>query len=543
MKVKLSNANFPKTADGRVYHVGVKRGEVGDMNRAQLFARWLDKDAPMFQQTSSRGFFTLTGKYKGEPVSVVGIGMGLPMMDFFVREVRAITDGPLIIIRFGSCGSIGKSKVGDMVVPRGSFSVTRNFDYFLDDGDESVGSPYNLSKVCYADPEICELLQHQLLHHLPSNEIHTGLNASCDSFYSSQGRKDENFTDDNQELFKDIIKKHPEAESLEMETFMLYHLARCSSNAPLISKNKNSNEDNVVNEKRGIKRNLNGEGKENGGKDVTEINSSSKIKNSIRAAALMMVFTDRKTNDIIDPDRVNYLESVGKSLYTLDVDLLKTLNPDIIITQDLCNVCSIDLNTVRRIVKQMNPVPSIVTLNPFSIEVLSPKDVISSINTVGVALGMESESSKVISELRSRIKNARDLANESNRSGRKRARVAFFEWTSPIYLGGHWTPQIIRWSNAISPQDVISENPEILIVCPCGLDLQATKKEYEETLLPSDWWPQLANNASKIALVDGNQMFNRSGPRLVDALEWLVGYINDIPEIIPEKFPWKNLKS
>ncbi|CAG8545736.1 4312_t:CDS:2 [Acaulospora morrowiae] len=250
--------------------------------------------------------------------------------------------------------------------------------------------------------------------------------------------------------------------------------------------------------------------------------------------------------------QVSKLLSEGKDLYTLDIELLKSLKPDVVVTQDLCNVCSIDLNTVRRVVKQMNPEPSVVTLNPMSIE-----DVISSIKTVGIALGMTSESSKVISGLRSRIKNARDLANRSNESGRKPARVAFFEWTSPIYLGGHWTPQIIRWSNAnkevaemgappsvrISPQDVISEKPEILIVCPCGLDLEATKREYEETLLPSDWWSKLADNASKIALVDGNQMFNRSGPRLVDALEWLVGYINDIPEIIPKNFPWQNLKS
>ncbi|CAG8512021.1 21919_t:CDS:2 [Gigaspora rosea] len=275
------------------------------------------------------------------------------------------------------------------------------------------------------------------------------------------------------------------------------------------------------------------------------------------------ILTASKTKFTTSADvdvQVSNLLAEGNSLYTLDIALLKSLRPDIVITQDLCDVCSIDLVTVQRIAKQIDPEPIIVTLNPLSIE-----DVISSISDVGKALEMIEESSRVISMLRSRINHARDLVNQSIASGRKRSKVAFFEWTSPIYLGGHWTPQLIRWSNGIQvladckdgdtaemgappsvrvpPEDIIREKPEILIVCPCGLNLDATRKEYEETLLPSNWWPPLAKYASKIALVDGNQMFNRSGPRLVDALEWLVGYINDIPEVIPKNFPWENLKS
>ncbi|CAG8545748.1 4313_t:CDS:2 [Acaulospora morrowiae] len=330
MKDTFSNANFPKTADGRVYHVGVKQGEVanriitvGDPSRAQKLAEWLDKDFPIFQHSSSRGFFTLTGKYKGVLVSIIAIGMGLPMMDFFVREVRAITDGPLIIIRFGSCGTIGKGHVGEIVVPRGSFSITRNFDYFLDGGDEygyesaenvketesdlkpgrtnkrsNTGEtnlprkrlkkeerPYILSKVVNADSEIYEMLQRQLLLHLPPDEVHTGLNASCDSFYSSQNREDENFTDNNKGLIKSVIDEYPEAESLEMETFMLFHLAKCSTDVPLTRKTQA-----VVKNRMNKNECLN--------------------ENSIRAAALMMVFADRKTNEFVDPSQVDHLESV-----------------------------------------------------------------------------------------------------------------------------------------------------------------------------------------------------------------------------------------
>src|SRR6266498_4317298 len=76
------------------------------------------------------------------------------------------------------------------------------------------------------------------------------------------------------------------------------------------------------------------------------------------------------------------------------------------------------------------------------------QDVINSIGDVGSALEMVNESTLIRSKLLSRIKYARDIASQSHKAGKKRARVAFFEWTSPIYLGGHWTPQIIRWSNA-----------------------------------------------------------------------------------------------
>ncbi|RIB01629.1 nucleoside phosphorylase domain-containing protein [Gigaspora rosea] len=259
MNEKFFNANFPKSADGRVSHIGIKRGEianriitVGDLNRAKLFLKLLDSDTAIFQRQSHRGFLTITGKYKGVPISIVGIGMGLSMMDFFVREARAIIDGTMIIIRIGTSGAIGKSNPGDVIISEGSFAVTRNYDYpifenkmIIQDYEiKTKEQPYNMSKVFYGDKEICNLIRKQLINSgIPNSQVIQGLNASCDSFYSSQGRHDENFEDYNKGLIESIRTKYPEeVESLEMETFMLYYLAKCSTDAPYRSQHKVSNE-------------------------------------------------------------------------------------------------------------------------------------------------------------------------------------------------------------------------------------------------------------------------------------------------------------
>ncbi|GBB94773.1 hypothetical protein RclHR1_02410019 [Rhizophagus clarus] len=276
---------------GRVYHLEVKRGEVanriitvGEHSRAEEFAQCLDKDAPVFRLISKRGFLTITGKYKGVPISIVGIGMGLPMMDFFVREVRSIVDGQLAIIRFGSCGSIGAARIGSVIVQNSAFAITRNYNYFSDTEDlEPVSSdekPYNFSKIFHADPELCKKVELELIKSFGEEHVFTGLNATCDSFYSSQGREDVNFRDYNSNLISSIHDIYPEAISLEMETFMLFHLAKSSTPLPLKDSNsKNTNNSN----------------------------------HSIKAAAAAMVFADRVTNDFISSDKVHDIQKVARN--------------------------------------------------------------------------------------------------------------------------------------------------------------------------------------------------------------------------------------
>ncbi|GAA6056728.1 hypothetical protein JCM3770_005868 [Rhodotorula araucariae] len=235
---KISNANFPMDADGRVYHVSVKAGQVanriitvGDPARLHRFKRFLDAEPKPFEHTSARGYTTVTGRYKGVPVTLLAIGMGVAMVDFFVREVRAVVEGDLVIIRFGSCGSLDPSlPVGSIGVPEQALQISTNYAHWHADITEKP-PPYSFSPPIPADAALQASLVFGLRDSVASSTCEVRslpLHASADCFYSSQGRIDRNFQDDNDTLIDDLLAAHPRCASLEMETAHLLHLSRLS---------------------------------------------------------------------------------------------------------------------------------------------------------------------------------------------------------------------------------------------------------------------------------------------------------------------------
>lgn len=254
------------------------------------------------------------------------------------------------------------------------------------------------------------------------------------------------------------------------------------------------------------------------------------------------------------------------SLYHLDADRLADLRPDVIITQDLCRVCSIDLATVRRIAASLRPTPRIVSLNPTTLE-----GVLDDVLIVGRELGMEPAAQEVVARLRERLYGAQDFVNPYSDG----PSVAMLEWTDPLFVGGHWTPQLIERAGGRSPlnptvpvehagaasgpigvtqrtagrsrqvasAEFIASAPEAIVIAPCGLTLEQTRAEAAR-LAGLAWWRALpAARHRRVALVDGNQFFNRPGPRLIDAFEFLVGWLNDRPELIPPGFSWEPMAS
>ena len=234
-------------------------------------------------------------------------------------------------------------------------------------------------------------------------------------------------------------------------------------------------------------------------------------------------------------------DAPASSLYTLDTDQLAALRPDLILTQDLCDVCSIDLATVRRVAAELEPAPAIVSLDATSLE-----DVLDDLLRIGDAIERPAPAHAAVVALREVYWSAVDHVNPFVHG----PAVAFLEWMDPLFVGGHWTPQLIEAaggrhelnppgakSHTITPEALVTASPDRLVICPCGYDLESIRRELP-TLTEQRWWRALPAVVDRnVVMVDGNAMFNRPGPRLVEAFRWLVGWLNDRPELVPEGFP------
>ncbi len=227
--------------------------------------------------------------------------------------------------------------------------------------------------------------------------------------------------------------------------------------------------------------------------------------------------------------------SSGLPLYKIDEPLIKSLKPDIILTQDLCEVCAIDLPTVERLASTMSPRPQIVTLNPTTLE-----GVFDTISQVAEACGHSSKDS--LDSLKSRVSLIDDLVASSSHTP---PNIAFVEWPAPLYVGGHWTPELIiragglhplnspgSKSFPVAPEALAASSPSIVVISPCGLPLSTALVESEK-LMSQPWF----SPDWRVAVVDGDHMFNRPGPRLVDAMEWLASVILERPDLCPDGFP------
>jgi len=323
--------DFPRTVDQRVYHLGLRPGEVanrlitvGTPSRAECVFKFLDLQPKPFVLSSERGFLTITGRYKGVPVSIVSIGMGDPNMDFFVREVRECLSGDMCIIRLGSCGALVDIPVGSIVVPKACVAITRNVDFDFLDPIECHEPAYRISKQVQADAILHSEVQNALQKTKPEDmkaEILAGtVNASADSFYSSQGRQT-SFPDHNSDLLPDLQRSVPDVATLEMETFHLFHLAACwkgrrtsttitrADAAPPLTTDP-------------VRPIVSAPSSPVSATRATTVDAPDNTV--IRAAAAQMVFASRVSQDFITPQHVSQLEqwsglAMLEALCTVDI--------------------------------------------------------------------------------------------------------------------------------------------------------------------------------------------------------------------------------
>jgi uridine phosphorylase len=216
-------AQFP-IFDEKVMHLATKRGDVANRvivcveeTTAWRLARFFDNPTEVIEVISTRHFRTYTGLFQGIPVSVIASGMGAPMVDFTMREAKFCIDGPMAVVRLGTCCSVSNCVEGDVVIStKGSFNVLTDFDA----RQAHTGSAYKITDVVPADDNLSGLLKTHIRDSLPNKDIcKTGLNGTTDSFYGSQARFSEKFNDENEYLINEILEKYPDTKTLDMETF------------------------------------------------------------------------------------------------------------------------------------------------------------------------------------------------------------------------------------------------------------------------------------------------------------------------------------
>ncbi|HEV3128411.1 MAG TPA: cobalamin-binding protein [Solirubrobacteraceae bacterium] len=220
----------------------------------------------------------------------------------------------------------------------------------------------------------------------------------------------------------------------------------------------------------------------------------------------------------------------GESIYELDVDLLHELEPDLIVTQALCQVCAVSYEDVRAIAEELPTRPRVISLDPTTVG-----EVLSDARTLAQATDRKDVAVELIRQASERIDRVR-----LNVRGARPVRVAALEWLDPPYAAGHWTPQLIEYaggedvlgfpaepSRECSWEEVQAARPDLVVVMPCGYDAELAYREAEMHR------EQLASlGAGEVVAVDAAAYFSRPGPRIVDGLELLAHVLH--PEVIDQ---------
>ena len=225
-------------------------------------------------------------------------------------------------------------------------------------------------------------------------------------------------------------------------------------------------------------------------------------------------------------DRVKSIVRDSLSVYRVDTDMLKRLKPDIIITQAQCEVCAVSIHDVKRAVSDwLEDKPQIVSLEPNELE-----DLWKGIHQVAQALGDPEKGIALVKQYKNRISEitAQTQSYETNPS------VVCIEWIDPLMAAGHWMPEFIemlggknlfgeagKHSPKITWEELKEKNPDIMISMPCGWGMDRCRQEMKTLTSKPDWSTLKAVREGNVYLADGNQYFNRPGPRLIESLEIL----------------------
>lgn len=216
----------------------------------------------------------------------------------------------------------------------------------------------------------------------------------------------------------------------------------------------------------------------------------------------------------------------GGGVYGISTEQLERVDPDLIITQGICDVCAVDTVLVREAVEKRDLDCEIITTDPHRLE-----DVFADIERIGQALGREERAADLLDDLRARVEQVRVAGDPDDRY-----RTLDIDWMDPVMIGGHWVPELIEIiggeyglieageaSTPVEWTSVVEYDPERLVIAPCGFEIGQTMGNIDE-LRDRDGWDDLtAVREGRIFVVDGSAYLNRPSHRLVDSLELLAG--------------------
>jgi len=238
------------------------------------------------------------------------------------------------------------------------------------------------------------------------------------------------------------------------------------------------------------------------------------------------------TRDVLEPGlsaaeidaAVRERTLAGEAIYALDGDALAALEPDLIVTQALCPVCAVSYDEVAELARAMPGHPRVIALDPHTLG-----ETLGDVRTLAQATGSRERGVELIADAAARIDRVKLAVR-----GRPRPRVVALEWLDPVFIAGHWTPQLIELAGGEDPlgmpgepsqtvawQDVAAVQPDIAVVMPCGYDAETARAEALEHAAELS-----ALGARDIVAVDASAYFSRPGPRLIDGLELLAGILH-----------------
>jgi iron complex transport system substrate-binding protein len=219
----------------------------------------------------------------------------------------------------------------------------------------------------------------------------------------------------------------------------------------------------------------------------------------------------------------------GEAIYELDEEAVRELEPDLIVTQQLCPVCAVSYEEVATLAEDMPTCPTVIPLDPKTFG-----ETLGDARTIAQATGARDAAVELVMRTRARVDAVRRALRE-----RQPVPVAALEWFDPVFVAGHWTPQLIEWAGGLDvlglagePSEettweaVAAAAPQVVVAMPCGYDAETAYREAEMHTV------QLrGTGASRVVAVDGGAYFSRPGPRLVDGLELLAHILH--PDVFP----------